>query len=308
MTMTTLDFEEFLDAFGKKELFNSLDLYGLSPHSEYNEIKKYFDVYMVIGGYPEIVTTYLETGSIEECEKKPWALVRVFMDESKRYFDTITDVNIFDRIYQAMTTLMLTEKRGSPDLVTELSKLAYPETSGVLTKSQINHALVWLNSSHIIGYADKCIDCNPKEIKTNNRIYFMDLGITYIYLKQAFATEVETKGLLAETFVFRIMQMHIKNDIAGAAPWFVTWENTGELDFYALSHKDKCAYGIEVKSTNSSAKTAQSIFKAGKLNFLYYLKGDSYGGMAEDSRILTVPLFLASRISFDKKQTLQTDL
>lgn len=299
MTMTTLTFEEFLDAYGKLELFNSLDPYGSSPHSEYDEIKKYFDIYLKIGGYPEIVTTYLETCDFSECEKKLWALVRVFMDESKRYFDSVTDVNIFDRIFQSIVTLMLTEKHGFPDIVNELSKLAYSDTSGTLTKSQVNHAISWLCSSHIIGYADKCIDCNPKEVKTNNRIYFLDLGIAQIYLKQAFATEAETKGLLAETFVYHIMQKHIRINIAGNAPWFATWKNNGELDFYALSHLDRCAYGIEVKSTNSTAKTAQALFKAGKLDYLYYLKGETYGGITEDRKTITIPLYLASKISFN---------
>lgn len=46
-----------------------------------------------------------------------------------------------------------------------------------------------------------------------------------------------------------------------------------------ISRKDYKNYGIEVKSTDS-------------------LKGGSNGGMAEEGEILTVPIYLADRISF----------
>lgn len=35
------------------------------------------------------------------------------------------------------------------------------------------------------------------------------------------------------------------------------------------------------------------------LDYVYYLKGDSYGGIAENEDMLTVPLYLADRITFD---------
>lgn len=64
LTMTTLTFPEFLDAFHKRGLYESIDLYGGSDHAGYDELKSYFHTYLQIGGYPEVVTTYLESRSI----------------------------------------------------------------------------------------------------------------------------------------------------------------------------------------------------------------------------------------------------
>ena len=50
MTLDTLTFEEFLDAEGKRDLYNSVDLYGKSSHEEYDELKRYYDLYCQIGG------------------------------------------------------------------------------------------------------------------------------------------------------------------------------------------------------------------------------------------------------------------
>lgn len=53
-------------------------------------------------------------------------------------------------------------------------------------------------------------------------------------------------------------------DIAGNAPWFATYGKT-----------------------------------KGELDYIYYLKGDTYGGRTEDGKIQTVPLYLADRIAFN---------
>ena len=89
-------------------------------------------------------------------------------------------------------------------------------------------------------------------------------------------------------------------DVAGTAPWSGTYEKTGgELDFFVRSMKDHKNYGIEVKSGGSGARgrTARALFDAHKLDYVYLLKGGSDGGRTESGR-MTVPLFLADRISF----------
>ena len=59
--MNTLSFEEFLDAAGKGEVYNKLDLYGESKPEEYEEVKSFYKIYCQIGGYPAVVKKYLET-------------------------------------------------------------------------------------------------------------------------------------------------------------------------------------------------------------------------------------------------------
>lgn len=51
LTLYTLSFEEFLDACGV---------------IDYNEIRKYYEIYATIGGYPDVVKEYIRSGSIAE--------------------------------------------------------------------------------------------------------------------------------------------------------------------------------------------------------------------------------------------------
>ena len=83
-------------------------------------------------------------------------------------------------------------------------------------------------------------------------------------------------------------------------PWFATYGKTnGELDFYVRSCLNHKNYGVEVKAGSNSRNTVTRLLKDGKIDYIYYLKGDSYGGIMESGDILTVPLYLADRITFD---------
>lgn len=64
----------------------TIDLYGASDHAQYDELKHWFDVYLHIGGYPEVVKAYLETGNLEQCADIIESLIRIFVKESGRYF------------------------------------------------------------------------------------------------------------------------------------------------------------------------------------------------------------------------------
>lgn len=300
MTMETLSFEEFLDVFDLGELYRDIELFGESPHEDYDKLKGYYDVYQRIGGYPSVVKTYAATNDLNECESELKNLLTIFINESKRYFDEIVDIDIFEKLFNGIALLMLKEKTGVRDLVSELSKIVYQSESGRITKKMINHVLSWLQASHIIGYAGKSIDCDIYQVKENCRYYFLDMGLAYRFLKSTGASFNNMKGTLAENFVYIALRHHIDRDIAGNTPWFALYEKTkGELDFYVRSLVDYKDYGIEVKSTDEAANTARALYNDKKLNYLYYLKGDSYGGKADENKILTVPLCLADRITFD---------
>jgi len=301
MIMETLTFDEFLDVFGERELYESIDLYGKGRKEDYEKLMSYYEIYQKIGGYPAVVVCYAQEKDLKKCFEKIGNLIDVFANESKRYFDDVIDVNIFQKLFNAIALLMLREKQGVGDLVTELSKIAYQEESGRVTKKMINHAIGWLQESHIIGYASKAMDCDYKEIKENSRYYFLDMGIAHYFLSRTGAPFDIIKGLLAENFVYLVLKRRIEGagEIAGIAPWFGTYEKiNGELDFYVRSLLDYKNYGIEVKSTDKEVKTGRRLLEDKKLDYLYILKGETQGGVAED-KIFTVPLCLGDRVRFD---------
>ena len=298
--MEPLTFDEFLDVFGERELYETIDLYGKNPAGDYEKLKDYYEIYQKIGGYPAVVVCYAQYKDVSMCYAKIEKLMSIFADESKRYFEDIIDKNLFEKLFNAIALLMIQEKQGVRDLTSELSKIAYQEESGRMTKKMINHAISWLQESHIIGYASKAVDCDYMQIKENSRYYFLDMGVSHYFLRGTGAPYDVIKGLLAENFVYLSLRRKLENtrEIAGIVPWFASYEKiNGELDFYVRSLLDYKNYGIKVKSTDAVAKTGKKLLEDGKLDYLYLLKGETKGGIA-DEKIFTIPLCLADRVTY----------
>ena len=303
LVMGTLSFPEFLGAFGKRDLYETLTLDGKDDHARYDEIKDYFDLYCQIGGYPRVVQNYLETGDLSQSRRLVERIIDIFIKESSRYFESELDIEIFGQLFQAIAIMLLKEKRGTEDLVTDLSKIVFKEESGRVSKKMINHARSWLYLSHVIGYCSKSINCDHLSIVDNCRYYYMDLGVAAYFLRKTGEPDTAIKGILCENFVYLELSNRLRNtdSIAGTVPWFAVYQQTGgELDFYVRSLLDYKNYGLEVKAGKSAGNTASTLLEAGLLDFLYYLKGNTYGGITEDGKIQTVPLYLAGRIRFDK--------
>lgn len=125
--METLTFDEFLDVFGERELYETIDLFGRSEGADYEKLMEYYEVYQKIGGYPAVVVAYAKQKDLNKCFGLIKELMEIFVNESKRYFTDIVDVNLFQKMFSAIALLMMQEKQGVRDLVTELSKIAYQE-------------------------------------------------------------------------------------------------------------------------------------------------------------------------------------
>lgn len=297
LTLYSLSYEEFLDAFGKRELYNEIDLYGGSSHDGYDELKKYYDIYCQIGGYPAVVKKYLEAQDISACMGELHKVIQIFIEESQSYFEDILEVNLFGQLLPAIAHTMIKEKKGSDDLITEVSKIVYKQESNRVTKKSINQTIAWLFRSHIIDFCGKANECSPVNVSMNSRFYFLDVGVCKYFLDMAGADLSTLRGILSENFVYIALLKRIREfKMAGTAPMFGTYKE-GEIDFLINSRENYKNYGVEVKAGKSEGKTAQQLLKDEKVEAVYFLKGDTYGGMAD--RKITVPIYLVGRVQFD---------
>ncbi len=266
LTMTSLTFAEFLEAAGKRELYETIDLYGASDHAQYDELKHWFDVYLHIGGYPEVVKAYLGTGNLEQCADIIESLIRIFVKESGRYFESPLETATFEKVFSSIATMMLKEKKGTKDLIIDLTSIIFKEESGRIAKKTVNYAISWLYLSHQLGYCSKSVNCDNLNIVENCRYYFMDLGIANYFLSLTGSMQETIDGCLCENFVYLMLLERIrKREIAGQVPWFGTdEESSGELDFYVRSRLNHKNYGLEVKRGNEIAVT---LYLAGRIPF-----------------------------------------
>lgn len=297
LMMDTLSFEEFLDALGKRELYETIDLFGAGRHEDYDELKSYYDIYCEIGGYPAVVARYLETKDLAECREALSQIIRIFVEESSHYFGSILEMNLFEKLFPAIAQLSVREKKGYDNLVKELSTIIYKEDSNKATKTSVNYTTAWLYRSDIIGFCGKSVECNPADTRADMRYYFRDIGLTRYFLKAGGITGAAVSGYLSENFVYLDLLKRVrKMEISGMSPMFGTYK-TGEIDFLVHNTQNEKTYAVEVKAGKSAGKTAQMLLKDGRVEAVYFLKGDTYGGVAE--RMVTVPIYLVGRLKFD---------
>ena len=104
-------------------------------------------------------------------------------------------------------------------------------------------------------------------------------------------------GIINENFVYLYLKKKADNqEIAGLTPLYALYKD-GELDFFVNSRKDYQNYGIEVKGGRAAGKTANQMLADGKIQYLYLLKGETYGG--GEGKKITVPVYLMGKISFE---------
>ena len=300
LVLDTMSFEEFLMAVDKYEIYQKADLCGESSHDDYDELKKWYDIYCQIGGYPAVVKKYIEKKDILICKKETAKIIKIFVEESERYFDDILEMNLLEQMLPAVAQSMIKEKKGSSDLIKELSGIVFRDDTNRVTKKSVNQAIAWFYRSNVIGYCGQVNEGDILNVTPNCRFYFRDLGVCRHFLEIAGATPDTIAGIINENFVYISLKKRIENmEIAGTTPWYALYKD-GEMDFFVNSRLDYCNYGIEVKAGRAASKTATQLLQDGKVKYLYLLKGDTYGGVEEKK--YTVPIYLVDRIQFDMNE------
>lgn len=293
--MYSLSFREFLGVFGERVLYERVDLFGNSNAEDYERLKKLYTLYSISGGYPVVIKKMLETNSLASAKTEIKELIRIFCEESRRYFTEIEDITLFEGLLLGVASLLLREKRGHLNFSKELQSLSY----GVETnKKMIDRAMAWLLNSGIIEGCDCYNDCNFDQSHPNMRFYFSDLGIAnYFYTKVA-NDNSNRVGKLAENFAYLCIKNSIKTqNIIDFEPHFGTYGKDGEIDYlyFIRCNNKRKSVAVEVKSGSDVGTTARLLCDKKKIDYLVYAKGDSYGG--RNKQIFTIPLALLGRFN-----------
>lgn len=299
LEICTLSFEEFLTALGRFDLYEKMSLCGESNETVYQELQKLYNDYCMIGGYPGVVLKYLEKAPVQDCQAELLKIIRLFTNESRRYFEDILDDAVYENLFSGVARILAKEKKGFDEdsFSEELQGIVAKDYSSNITKASVNRAIDWLYSSGIIGFAGKLPECSVLDFKAKSRCYFMDVGLAYYFLTKAGVPREAVSGIINENFVYLDLRRRIAHpsEIALETPAFATL-GSGEIDFYVKTLSSEKTYAIEVKSGKNSGKTAVEALERKKADYVLYAKGSTYGGKADN--IITIPIYGISKFKF----------
>ena len=295
-----MTFTEFLKANGIWESYEPITTFDLAQMTDEEkaiceQVRELYRAYLQIGGYPEVVRRWVETGSIDMCKMLTAELLDSFYDESSEYFTEVVGrtlwMNTLERVAAHMTT-----KSGDLDIA--ISKETFRDDSSeglsIRRKDKIN-ALKWLDDSRIIGSVriyDKLE--NVTAISNKLLFYFRDMGIlTELCKNNTTLSPSDLAGMNAENFVYlhllrETTKLFIEKDVFS---FNASW---GQIDFVMHSQQRK-RYGIEVKFGKGETKSADTALRKGNIDFLIRIQ-DSYGSVQDNQA--TVPIFMLDKLKY----------
>ena len=292
--MFSMDFEEFLWAKGySEEQVDSILIHMLEnkPFNE-NEIsifKELFLSYSVLGGMPDVVKQYLETGTFSgtlDLQNQ----IRLDYEEDVRKYALGLDQTKIISVYRSIPAQLAKENK----------KFQFNKVAKNARSREYSGCIDWLKDAGIIMECN-CLQFPKLPLKGNieeskYKLYYMDTGLLISALDEESQEDLRVnknlgvyKGALYENFVAEAFMKQ------GFGLYYYKKENAGlEEDFFVRTQN--ALIPVEVKANSNQSKALSTLISNKRYQDISFgIKlGDVNVGYA--NQIYTFPYFCAFKL------------
>ena len=266
INMYPMDFEEFLWALGdnttipflKKCYDNKIPI-----DIAHNRIMKDFRVYVLVGGMPQAIASYIQTKSFDKVDDKKRDILSLYHDDINKHGDNSKKIiKIYDNIPGQLS-------RGSKKY-----KLSSIDSSA--RNQNYENELVWLDEAKIINLCnnvtDPSIGLGLTKDENSYKCYQSDVGllVTQAFINKPFVDNEIYKAILFDKLNINegmIMENYVAQTLKSKGYELFYYskndndiiENNMEVDFLIV--QDKKINPIEVKSGDYKKHTSLDRFK-----------------------------------------------
>lgn len=267
-----LNFEEFLIAQNRTMLIDAIvesrEILKPLPLEIHQLAMRLFNEYMLVGGMPKVVTTYLEHGNFSDCDREKRLILRLYDEDIQKFGGLCAD-----------------QARGIwRQIPSNLSAGSKRFKFGTVSKNaryrNYQSAINWLKDSQTVNVCMRTTDPNIGFKLTTDeaafKCYMADTGllvshafpagkeVSAIYKALQFGTVSVNKGMLTENAVAQQLRA------SGEELFYFTWEEENkrprELDFLLVRGFSDAAgklriTPVEVKSSKSYSTVSLDDFK-----------------------------------------------
>jgi predicted AAA+ superfamily ATPase len=286
LTLYPLDFEEFLNALNQNELFKITKenyLNGTKVENLYHEkMLDLFIKYIVIGGMPEVIKTYVETNDYLETFNNQQRIVNDYKDDIAKYASSSEKAKareIFDSIpFQ---------------LAKDNKKFQYSQVKKGGRSSDYNTSIKWLIDANIIYKANLLTNIEIPLITYSKpdhfKIYLMDTGLLVSMLgldaqKLLLMNELGiAKGAIYENVIATILTVN------NHKLYYFERQSGLEIDF--ITSKNIETIAVEVKSgENTNSHSLKTILNENLVSYGIRLSRKNY---SIQDKIKSLPLYFS---------------
>ena len=299
INMNTMSFAEFIDCYKARAFYEQIDL-RCENKDRFEWFSEAYSVYSVIGGYPSVISAYLEH---KDPMKAIGLVFHTLMEELRSRTSNILEYERVPVLLRSIIELFLKEKKGIKLLNEHLTLEFNKWNNFSVSKQETLNSIAWMQECDLVGYCNKINLTDFSEID-NARFYIKDLGILNYIADRYDIDTSNLMGLKNETFVYRSLILdEFSSRFKGDRPAFGMYHDC-EYDFIVKSRYDDERYAIEVKAGKGSNGNLKNLIVEGKVKYIVNYKGNTGGGRSED--IITLPIWLAERFQYNlgrKKET-----
>lgn len=290
--MFPLDFEEFLWANGIKSLVTDrlqqcLDALTPVPEGIHKKMRDMFLAYVVVGGMPEVVNTFLATNNMAKVKELQSAIIDEYEDDMVKYADDADKPHI-RQCFESIPKQLSKENK----------KFQYSVIKRGAKASTYEGSLQWIEDAGIVR---RCYNLDIPELPLSGnaidncfKLYMADTGLFISMLDDGTQLDVLQgrlngyKGAIFENViadVFGKMQRKL---------YYFHKDSGLEIDF-VTRYNGECTL-IEVKASTGNTKSASTILKHPEKYHVYRcIKLGDYniGVSASNGMITTLPLYMS---------------
>lgn len=287
--MHPLDFEEFLWANGIADpviemLKQCLEKEKPVPEALHNRMKQLLLQYVVVGGMPDAVQTFVDTKQMDQVLQIQRDIVRSYEDDMVKYAEK-KDKSRIKECFQSIPKQLSKENK----------KFQYAVVKKGSAASKYAGSLQWIEDAGIIV---RCYNLSITELPLDGnaeedifKVYMCDCGLFVSMLEDGTQYDILQGNLYAyKGAIFENLIADIFGKM-GRMLYYFHKDSGLEVDF-VIRYKGECTL-VEVKASTGNAKSTKTILRhPEKYHVSHAIKlGDYNVGRTE--QILTLPLYMA---------------
>lgn len=292
LEMYPMSFEEFVEADGGGNYLNGIN--KLTREREIPELyttplEKYYRNYLIIGGMPEAVQTWVETHDYKEAEEVQDRILKDYADDFGKYANPETATRI-KMIWDSIPT----------QIARDNSKFIFSHVKEGARAKDLEDALAWLVNAGLVLKLDLVtspeVPLAGMADATYFKVYLSDVGllrrkanVNYRTVLEGNEGFVHFKGALAENYIF------VQLKCMGIVPYF--WRSKAEAEMDFITDYEGELVPIEVKAADNTRAKSLHMFCSKyqpKIAIKSSLKnvGDNMDGV---SHVWSLPLYVFFR-------------
>lgn len=284
INMYPISFQEFLVAMGRENLIGEIRRHFANNERMDKDIHelclKLYRTYLVVGGMPEVVQTYLTEGKTIAAIDVQTMILESYERDMTKYADN----SLSNKIISAFDSIPV-------QLAKDNQKFQYKVISKGGSSSIFGEAILWLKNSGIVNQVNKVTPELPLEMHkdlTSFKLYMSDVGLFVNKAKYPlYQIDLNTQPTMIS--MGPLTEHYVANELKVNGYELYYWESNGKAELDFLIQKNTDIVPIEVKtSVHTKSRSLDIYMKNYNPNYAIRISEKNFG---LENNIKSVPLY-----------------